>query len=175
MTEQEMNDWIKAHVVVGSSPVVEAEVRWDADDDVEEGLRPAVVALQEKLGIGCSMRAYRFGKKALLVGKRPKRVANTERALWRAEHSGTFESAERLTRGRSRSDMSRTINCRRRKDLPVMPEDELRLACVDLVDRNEQLEHLLRSMLGTIQVGLTRNEFGIDTLQELYDMWKEAA
>lgn len=55
-----------------------------------------------------------------------------------------------------------------------MPEAELRRACMDLCDRIEQLEHLLRKMLGTVQVGLTRGDIGVDTLQELYDSWREA-
>lgn len=104
-----------------------------------------------------------------------KRVYNEAVQIARALCSGTLEQATKLTRSRDHSYLRRTINTRRKKEFPVMPEDELRLACVDLCDRNEQLEHVLRKMLSTVQVGLSRNEFGVDTLQELYQSWEDAA
>lgn len=97
------------------------------------------------------------------------------RLLVRAAKSRKTDAVIRLTRGRAHSYMARRINTRRKKDFRTMPTRELRLAALDLCDRNEQLENVLRKMLGTVQVGLVRGEFGADTLQTLYDMWKDAA
>ncbi len=95
--------------------------------------------------------------------------SNYQRQAIRSVKNGTAEQAERITRGLSHSAMATRINSQNRKQIKSATCDELRLAAIDLCNRNDQLEHVLRKMLGTVQVGLARGEIGADTLQSLYE------
>lgn len=100
---------------------------------------------------------------------------NYERQLERAKQSGTHELSADLMRGRCRSLLQKRIQTATRRRMQEMLRPALLHEAIELSYRNDQLESLVRQMLGTIDVGLARGELSTDTLQALYDFWKEAA